>query len=195
MGGVQSHLFVTPCLSGLVLGDGKVTAQQMPAFTPAAQRDTLRCTWVLPGFSVSHRAADSAGVCRAESSCLVMCDTAGGGRRLILSLLKITSTYWAESLARHCLGFCISLKNTSLWSFVPSAACLFPHSDSLRGRLSGSCSQPRLCPVLKCSLCDLLTTVTRRGMFVQHLTFPTRALRAAVWCPHFPHKKAQCGGG
>ena len=67
-----------------------------------------------------------------------MAGGAGGGRRLILSLFKITSTHCAESLERHCLGFCISLKNIPLQSFPSSEAHPFPHS----GPLKGSCVDP-----------------------------------------------------
>lgn len=77
---------------------------------------------------------------------------------MILSLFKITSTHWDESLERHCLGFCISLKNIPPWSFLLSVACLFPHSGPLKGRLQGSCSQLLLSDVPKFSLCTLLMT-------------------------------------
>lgn len=114
--------------------------------------------------------------CRPESLCSVMCDTAGGGRRLILSLFKITSTHWDESLERHCLGFCISLKNIPRWSFPLSVACLFPHSGSLKRRLRGSGSQLLLSYVPEFSLCTLPTT--RIHMLVQ--PWRRQVLRKAV---------------
>ena len=83
-----------------------------------------------------QRVADSVGA-GPESLCS-MAGGAGGGRRLILSLFKITSTHCAESLERHCLGFCISLKNIPLQSFPSSEAHPFPHS----GPLKGSCVDP-----------------------------------------------------
>lgn len=127
-----------------------------------------------------------------ESLCLVMCDTEGGGRRLILSLFKITSTHWAESLERHCLGFCISLKNIPLQGFPLSAACPFPHSGPLKGSLRGSCAQLLLHQVPESNAPPRRVFLTTVMLHVcVDLTFPTRVLREAVLVPPFTHRKTK----
>ena len=140
--GMCKVTFLSPLVYlGLVVGKRrKDTAGQMCSFTPLAARAALWPTCVVPCISSPQRLADSVGA-EPESLCLVVCDTAGRGRRLILSLFKITSTHWAESLERHCLGFCISLKNTPLQSFPRSEACPFPHSGPLKRKPHGSRAQ------------------------------------------------------
>lgn len=126
--------FLSPLVYlGLVLGGGDKDV----AFPPRLRElhhDVRTCSAAC--VSGPQRVADSVGA-GPESLCSVA-EGAGGGRRLILSLFKITSAHWAESLERHCLGFCISLKNIPLQSCPSSEAYPFPHS----GPLKGSCVDP-----------------------------------------------------
>ena len=105
-------------------------------FPASCQRAASWRTCSTACVSGPQRVADSVGA-GPESLCSVA-EGARGGRRLTLSLFKITSAHWAESLERHCLGFCISLKNIPLQSFPSSEAYPFPHS----GHLKGSCVDP-----------------------------------------------------